>query len=111
MGLSWFQRRPKESGLAEVPVRFALGDNYPNPFNPMTRISFDLPVASGVLLRIYDVRGSVVRTLVSEGMPVGFHSVIWNGTDDRGGAVSSGVYFYGSKPKGLSDTRKMMLLK
>ena len=97
--------------LTSVPVRFSLGDNYPNPFNPVTKISFDLPVSSRVMLKIYDVRGIQIRTLVSGVMPFGSHTVTWNGTDDRGRAVSSGVYFYRIEAEGFAATHKMMLIK
>ena len=101
----------RDVDLASVPARFSLGDNYPNPFNPVTKISFDLPVSGRALLRIYDVRGNEVRTLVSGVMPFGSHIVTWNGTDDRGRAASSGVYFYRIEAEGFSSTRKMMLIK
>jgi len=100
-----------QTDLATVPVRFALGDNYPNPFNPITRISFDLPVSGRVQLSIYDLRGNDIRTLVSGVMPFGAHTVIWNGTDNRGRSVPSGVYFYRIQAEGFSATRKMMLVK
>ncbi len=102
---------PKEFGQPAVPERFALGGNYPNPFNPTTRISFDLPMSSRVLLRIHDVRGMGIRTLVSGAMAAGFHAVTWDGKDDRGGSVPSGVYFYRIETEGFVDTRKMLLLK
>jgi hypothetical protein len=101
----------QDTDLASVPVRFSLGDNYPNPFNPVTRISFDLPTSSHVVLRIYDVRGTVIRTLVSSVMPFGSHAVTWDGADDRGRAVSSGVYFYRIEAEGFAATHKMMLVK
>ena len=101
----------QDTDLASVPVRFSLGDNYPNPFNPVTKISFDLPASSRVMLRIYDVRGNEIHTLVSGVMPFGSHTVTWNGVDDRGRAVSSGVYFYRIEAEGFTATHKMMLLK
>ncbi len=101
----------QDTDLASVPVRFSLGDNYPNPFNPATKISFDLPASGRVALRIYDVRGNEIRTLVSGVMPFGSHTVTWNGIDDGGRAVSSGVYFYRIEAEGFAATHKMMLLK
>ena len=101
----------QDTDLAGVPVRFNLGDNYPNPFNPVTKISFDLPTSSLTLLRIYDVRGNEIRTLVSGVMPFGSHTVTWNGADDRGRAAASGVYFYRIEAEGFAATRKMMLIK
>ncbi len=101
----------QDTDLTSVPVRFSLDDNYPNPFNPITKISFELPVSSRVMLRIYDVRGNQIRTLVSGVMPFGSHTVTWNGTDDRGRAAPSGVYFYRIEAEGFAATHKMMLLK
>ena len=101
----------QDTDLASVPVRFGLGDNYPNPFNPVTKISFELPTSSRVRLRIFDVRGNEVRTLVSGEMPFGSHTVTWNGADDHGRAVSSGVYFYRIEAEGFAATQKMMLVK
>jgi len=101
----------QDTDLASVPVRFSLGNNYPNPFNPITKISFDVPTTSRVALRIYDVRGNEIRTLVSGVMPFGSHTVTWNGADGRGRAVSSGVYFYRIEAEGFAATHKMMLVK
>ena len=83
----------------------------PNPFNPMTKISFNLPASGMVDLRIYDTRGQLVTTLRNETMEAGTHQVTWNGTDQSGRNVSSGVYF--SKLQTSSGTllQKMMLMK
>lgn len=97
--------------LPVQPVRFALAPNYPNPFNPVTRIDFALPVSGPVRLRIHDLHGKVVRTLVDEQMPLGFHFVDWRGDDDQGRRVASGVYFYRMEAAGFNQTRKLMLVK
>jgi PKD repeat protein len=77
-----------------VPVRFALGQNNPNPFNPQTTISFDLPEQGAVILRVFDVSGRMVRVLVGGEMhDQGRHDVVWNGRDDTGRRVASGTYF------------------
>ena len=94
-----------------LPTVLALGDNFPNPFNPQTKISFDLPVATPVDLAVYDVSGRRVTTLVAEVMPAGRHFTLWNGTDSMGQSVSSGVYFYRMIAGGEALTGKMMLLK
>ncbi len=85
--------------------------NAPNPFNPMTEIRFSLPSDGRVELRVYDAAGRVVSVLVNEVMSAGEHAVVWNGTDSRGRAVSSGVYFATLKTKTGELREKMLLLK
>jgi hypothetical protein len=101
----------KISSAATVPEKFALGQNYPNPFNPTTTISLALPVESRVSLKIYNIMGQVVRTLLDEVMPAGYHEITWNGTDQNGNQVSSGVYFYKLQSDNFSETKKMIMLK
>ncbi len=92
-----------------IPV---LNDNYPNPFNPETTIQFNLVENSNVSLTVYNVKGEVVNTLVDEAMPVGNHSVVWNGTDANNFVVPSGIYFYKMKAGDrYTSTKKMILLK
>ncbi len=88
-----------------------LHQNYPNPFNPETTISFDLMSPGAARLGIYNLRGQLVRSLVNTSLPNGRHSVVWNGLDESGNAVSSGVYFYRLTAGGTTETRKMMLVK
>jgi hypothetical protein len=76
-----------------LPIVTELNGNYPNPFNPTTNIMFSLKADSKVSLMIYNIRGQRVKTLVEEDMQAGYHSVVWNGTDESGKSVSSGVYF------------------
>jgi hypothetical protein len=90
---------------------FALHQNYPNPFNPATRIDFDLPGAGMVSLRIYNVRGEAVRTLLDRRMTAGRKSLTWDGTDTAGSDVASGVYFYRIRAGEFIRTRKMVLLR
>jgi flagellar hook assembly protein FlgD len=94
-----------------MPVDYYLSYNYPNPFNPITSVAFGLPTAGQVRLNIYNVLGQQVRTLVDEYMVAGYHEVSWNGRDDGGQAVSSGVYFYRLEAGQFGQTRKMMLVK
>jgi hypothetical protein len=95
-----------------TPTAFALGQNVPNPFNPTTTIHYEVPAGGGVVtLRVYDVSGRLVRTLVDGFEESGVKSVVWNGRDDRGHGVSSGVYFYRMDAPGFSQTRKMLLLQ
>ncbi len=99
------------SAVEDVPLVYSLRDNYPNPFNPSTTIEFSLPDAGHVDLQIFDIAGRLVQTLVSEDLPAARHSIVWNGTDRSGRRVASGVYYYRLVSKGLTDTRKMMLVK
>ena len=97
--------------IVEQVVRFDLHEAYPNPFNPTTTLSFDLPESALVRLDIYNVKGQLVRSLVREDLPKGTHSVIWNGLDNSNRPVSSGVYFYKLNAGTKTLTRKMMLMK
>jgi hypothetical protein len=98
--------------VQSTPVDFALVQNFPNPFNPETTIKYNLAEGANVNLRIYNVVGQVVRTLVAESQSAGRYSVRWNGTDDRGAPVSSGIYFYQlSAGTQFQDVKKLMLLK
>jgi M6 family metalloprotease-like protein len=94
-----------------TPHKNALLPAYPNPFNPETTIRYELAGRTHVSLRVYDVSGAVVRTLVDESKPAGSYSLTWNGRDDHGSSVSSGVYFYRITAGSFSDVRKMTLLK
>ena len=94
-----------------IPKVTYLKGNHPNPFNPETRISFALSSASKTLIQIYNVKGEKVRTLLNEQLDAGHHSVIWNGTDDNGRNVASGIYFYKFKTDNFNKTKKMLLLK
>ena len=99
--------------LQSTPREFALHQNFPNPFNPDTTIKYDLAESADVTLQIYNVLGQVVRTLVaSEAQSAGRYQIRWNGMDERGVPVSSGIYFYQIAADGkFSDVRKLMLLK
>ena len=88
-----------------------LSQNYPNPFNPQTTISFSLAAREHVTLRVYNVAGELVRTLVNDPRSSGAHTVTWDGHDDAGTGVSSGVYFYKLVAGTFSQTRKMVLMK
>lgn len=89
----------------------ALFDNYPNPFNPNTTISFNLKQASNVKLSIYNVKGQLVNTLVNDNMTSGKHAVSWNGKNTNNKSVTSGVYFYKLETNSYSSAKKMMLIK
>ncbi len=98
--------------VADVPPRvFFLKNAYPNPFNPMTKIAFSLPEAQDVRLDIYSVDGAKVATLINETRGAGLHEVIWNGRNDAGQMVASGMYFYRIEAGPYSQVRKMTLMK
>jgi hypothetical protein len=94
-----------------MPVVFALNQNMPNPFNPNTQISFALPGKSTVNLSIYNLKGQLVKTLANTEYAKGNHALTWNGLDNNGLAVSSGIYYYRLKWNNKELTRKMILLK
>lgn len=94
-----------------TPRQFYLSQNYPNPFNPTTTIKFQIPVLSLVTLNIYNIYGELVRNMVSKRMLVGHHSVIWDGTNNFGQQVSSGLYIYRIQANNFTAVKKMMFIK
>ncbi len=105
----WYGLRGTASGAADdpdFPQDYSLAQNYPNPFNPTTTIQFALPERSRVTLRIYDVTGNLVQTLVDRQMPAGVHREEWDAI-----GVASGVYFYRIDARGFVQTKKLVLLK
>lgn len=89
-----------------------LGANYPNPFNPITTIEFTTEnTKTHTELIIHNIRGQKVKTLINEKLDAGNHSIIWNGTDDNGQVVSSGVYFYEMNTGDYTSVKKMILMK
>ncbi len=105
-----------ETDRIEIPVtRARLYQNYPNPFNPSTTISFTVPgspsARKNVLLHVYDVRGALVKTLVNRAMPGGKYDINWDGSNNRGEAVSSGVYFSKLRIDAYTGIKKMILLR
>ena len=106
---------PLVGGVLDIqttPTEFALLQNFPNPFNPDTTIGYELAESADVTLQIYNVVGQVVRTLMAaESQSVGRYQVRWDGMDDRGVPVSSGIYFYQISAGKFQDVRKLMLLK
>ncbi|HZM15864.1 MAG TPA: FlgD immunoglobulin-like domain containing protein [Candidatus Krumholzibacteria bacterium] len=101
------------SDVAWAPARTMLHQNVPNPFNPRTSIAFDLPqAASGVCLRVHDLQGRLVRTLLAgASVAAGPTTVDWDGRDERGNSVASGLYVYRLEAPGVAASRKMMLLR
>jgi len=97
--------------MGGVPTAYTLEGAYPNPFNPATTIKFATPRNGMVDLKIYDLAGRHVRTLVHGQKTAGYHSVLWDGTDHKGRGVASGAYYYRLQADGFEDTQKMLLIK
>lgn len=100
-----------EEPPASLPTEFNMEQNYPNPFNPETVIKFSLKEDSWVTLRIYNVLGQVVKTLVDEQKPAGEYAITWNGMNEQDGPTASGVYFYRIKAGDYESVRRMTLLR
>jgi hypothetical protein len=94
-----------------VPLNYELSQNYPNPFNPSTTVAFTLKSRGFVDLSIYNVLGQKVKTLVSGELDAGQHEAVWDGTDESGDEVSSGMYFYKIDAGEFVKTKKMLMLK
>jgi hypothetical protein len=102
----------KESnGIPLQPVSYALEQNYPNPFNPATTIRYALAKKSDVVLEIYNTLGQRVRTLFSGAQGTGDYAITWDGTNDNGGHVASGVYFYRLRTGVYNAVRKLVMIR
>jgi hypothetical protein len=110
-GLSTFHGPVSAKVSVSVPSNFALAQNYPNPFNASTMISYDLKTDSKVSLKIYNILGQEVTTLVDKYQSAGSYTVTWNSKDSKGNDVSTGVYFYLLKAGDFSANKKMTYLK
>jgi hypothetical protein len=96
---------------AALPQSYELKQNRPNPFNPETEIAYSLPEETMVTIKVYNIAGQVVKTLINEVKPAGNHTVIWNGTNESSDKVASGVYFYRMETSAYQKTAKMILVK
>ncbi|MBN1999219.1 T9SS type A sorting domain-containing protein, partial [candidate division KSB1 bacterium] len=94
-----------------IPLSYALHQNHPNPFNPSTRIRYELPESGYVSIRVYDTGGRLVRTLVAEQKTAGVYFVTWDRSNESGMPVPSGIYFYRMTAGEFSQTRKMTVIK
>ncbi|MGH8004849.1 MAG: FlgD immunoglobulin-like domain containing protein, partial [Limisphaerales bacterium] len=98
-------------GKSNRPLRFELLQNYPNPFNPSTTIRYSLSKREKVALEVFNLAGQRVKHLADQEQAAGEHTVVWDGKDEKGKALPSGVYFYRLKGKEFSETKKMIFLK
>jgi hypothetical protein len=100
------------TGVAGLPTRFALGPAVPNPFRGRTTLAFELPTRARVSVRVFDVAGRLVRVVLDEEVrTAGRHAIAWDGRDDRGRRVASGIYFFRAESEGVALTRKVLLLR
>jgi hypothetical protein len=107
----FFGEGPGDTDTAElvsVPLKVK---NYPNPFNPTTNVMFEIQTAGEVNIDIYNVKGQKIRSLVSGNYDAGIHTVTWNGTNDKGSEVPSGIYFYKTQSGKFTTSKKMILMK
>ena len=94
-----------------IPDVYALHQNYPNPFNPVTNVRYDLPEDTDVMIRIFDIQGRMVKTLVSGQEQAGRKSIVWDATNQIGEQGAAGMYLYLIQSGEFQKTRKMVLLK
>ena len=93
------------------PSDFVLSQNYPNPFNPLTNIQFTLKKNAQVKINVYNMLGQKVKTLVNRKMTAGSHIVAWDGQDNNGNKMASGIYYYRLESGSFNKARKMVMLK
>ena len=94
-----------------APDNFHLYQNFPNPFNPSTTIKYNLPTESSIQLKIFDIKGELIKTITGDKLNAGEHEIIWDGTNDKGVRQPSGVYVYQLNVNNSNSARKMILLK
>ena len=112
----WYKDLGLPTGVEEIehdqlPGSFSLSQNYPNPFNPSTTIDFTVPKKGNVRIVVYNLLGQQVVTLVDQPMAAGVYRTVWEGCNEAGHAVASGIYFYRMEADNFVSTKKMVLLK
>lgn len=100
-----------EAHNADLPTQFEIAQNFPNPFNPTTTIQYSIAGNCHVMLAVYNVMGQKIKTLVDVNQSTGYQTVYWDGTDDLGNAVTTGVYFYRIQAGDFISTKKMLMIK
>ena len=101
-------RKPVEANIAKG---YLLEQNFPNPFNPDTRIKFALPKKEYVSIEVYSASGELIKRIVSGDFEAGYHYAEWDGKDPSGNQAASGIYFYRIKAGNFTDTKKMLLIR
>lgn len=97
--------------ISQIPDKFILEQNYPNPFNPETRIVYQIPRGTKVTVKIYNILGKEIRTLVNKSQSLGRHEVVWDGTNNFGHPVSSGIYIYQLRAENFVAAKRMILIR
>ena len=95
----------------ELPAEWQLNQNHPNPFNPETRISYQVPKTSLVKIEVFNLLGQRIKTLVNEEKSPGTYQINWNGMDDQGKSVVSGIYLYRMQTQSFNQMKRMILLR
>jgi hypothetical protein len=110
---TWWVEISGGTGFDEIPIiqTAILLPNSPNPFNPDTKVSFYLNTSEKTILRIYNTKGELLKTLVNRDLPPGLHSYVWNGTDKSNRPAASGIYYFQLQAGNYTETRKGLLLK
>jgi len=103
--------QPLTESNEEAPNSFQIHENYPNPFNPSTRIRYELPIESNVSLIVHNISGKIVKTIVTESQSAGRYEIQWNGQDDTGNLVSTGMYFARIQAGSYSHVIKMIYMR
>ncbi|MBS3946137.1 MAG: T9SS type A sorting domain-containing protein [Melioribacter sp.] len=105
--------KPNPTSITEEVItnRYVLYNNYPNPFNPSTTIAFEIPKSEFVSLQIFSINGELIKTILQESLNAGRYEKSWNGEDEYGNQVVSGIYFYRIKAGHFENSRRMILLK
>ena len=110
--LSWFREEiERYMELGGPPLEFIISRNYPNPFNSITHIDYQVPIDNHINITIYDVMGREVKTLMDQVQIKGIYTIDWNGQSEYGKSVSTGVYFLQFTSNGFSNEKKMIFLK
>ncbi len=109
--INFFEVNVESENNVVIVDQYSLNQNYPNPFNPSTQISFIVNEYGHVKIDIYNIKGEKIKTLVDELCSPDDHQVTWNGTDDKGNSVASGIYFYKMKTDNYENIKKMILMK
>jgi hypothetical protein len=100
-----------DSHRGYIPTTYQLNQNFPNPFNPVTTITFQIPQYDRVIIAVYNIRGQEVKTLTHAYLNPGAYSVTWNGSDNAGNPVPAGIYIYSLNTQSYHSNRKLVLLK